>query len=321
MRLLITGGSGYIASRFVEVVTARPGVEEILVLDLRAPEAPPPKVRFVERSVTEDLRDLFTDPARPVDVALHLAWNVDPLRDSRRQRRISIGGTRRFLEGCAAGGVEHLLFMSSATAYGAGPDHATPLAESEPPRDHRGSQYAAEKAEGEELCRRFAAERPGTLLQIVRPAIVGGPNVSNFIFRWIEKPIFFLPRGLDPAMQFVHEDDVARALSAIVDSKAEGAWNVAPDDTLTVRRAVAIAASPCLTLPLVCLYSLARVAWTLDLKQVIEAPAPFLNYLAYPWLVSNRRIREELGFEFRYGSQETLESFLAARRDAARPQG
>lgn len=314
MRLLITGGSGYIASRFIETMAARPEVEEIVDLDVRAPASPTEKVRFVERSVTEDLRDLFTDPDRPIDVALHLAWNVDPLRDPRRQRQICIGGTRRFLEGCAAAEVKHLLYMSSATAYGAGPDHATPLVESEEPRDHRGNQYAAEKAEGEELCRRFVAERPGTLLQIVRPAIVGGPNASNFIFRWMEKPIFFLPRGLDPEIQFVHEDDVARALLAIVTAKAEGAWNVAPDDTLTVRRAVEIAGARSLTLPFGLLYALAGLAWKLDLRQVIESPAPFLNYLAYPWLVSNRRIREELGFEFRYGSQETLESFLAARR-------
>ncbi len=316
MRLLITGGSGYIASRFIETMAGRPEVEEIVDLDLRPPASPPDKVRFVERSVTEDLRDLFTDPARPIDVALHLAWNVDPLRDPRRQRQTCIGGTRRFLEGCAAGAVKHLLFMSSATAYGAGPDHATPLAESEPPRDHRGNQYAAEKAEAEELCRRFAAERPGTLLQIVRPAIVGGPNASSFIFRWMEKPLFFLPRALDPEIQFVHEDDVARALSAIVDAKAEGAWNVAPDDTLTVRRAVGIAGARSLTLPFGVLYALAGVAWKLDLRQVIESPAPFLNYLAYPWLVDNRKIKQELGFEFRYRSQETLESFLAARRPA-----
>ena len=318
MRLLITGGSGYIASRFIETVAARPEVEEIVDLDLRPPASPADKVRFVERSVTEDLRDLFTDPARPIDVALHLAWNVDPLRDPRRQREVCVGGTRRFLEGCAAGDVKHVLFMSSATAYGAGPSHATPLEESEPPRDHHGNQYAVEKAEAEELCRRFAAERPGTLLQIVRPAIVGGPNVSNFIFRWMEKPIFFLPRGLDPAMQFVHEDDVARALEAIVDSKAEGAWNLAPDDVLTVRQAVEIAGARCLALPFGVLYAVARVAWRLKLRQVIEAPAPFLYYLAYPWLVENRRIKDELGFEFRHGSRETLETFLAARRPAGR---
>ncbi len=148
MRYLITGGSGYTGTRFMEALAECEDTEEILDIDLRPPRTSSPKVRFVERSVTEDLRDLFTDSERPVDVAVHLAWNVDALRDAGVQRQICIGGTRRFLEGCAAGDVGHILFMSSATAYGAGPSHATPLAESEVPRDHHGFQYAADLSRG-----------------------------------------------------------------------------------------------------------------------------------------------------------------------------
>ncbi len=313
MRLLITGGSGYIGSRFIEAMAARPDVEEIVDLDIRPPKFAIDKVRYVERSVTEDLTDLFTDPERPVDVALHLAWNVDALRDPKRQREVCIGGTKRFLEGCAAGGVRHLLFMSSATAYGADPAQTEPHDEGEPFHDHWGFQYAAEKAEGEDVCRRFAADHPGTLLQIVRPAVVGGPNVSNFIFRLMDKPVFFRPRGLDAPMQMVHEDDVAAALVAIVTSKAEGAFNLAPDDTLTVGQAAALAGARSMELPFRLLYALNWLAWGLNLKQLAEAPARFLYFAAYPWLVSNRRMKEELGFEFRYGSRETLESYLASR--------
>ena len=313
MRLLITGGSGYIGSRFIEAMAARPEVEEIIDLDLRPPRTAIDKVRFVERSVTEDLTDLFTDSDRPLDVAMHLAWNVDALRDSGRQREICIGGTKRFLEGCAAGGVEHVLYMSSGTAYGANPNQTEPYDESEKPHDTYGFQYAAEKIEGEELCRAYAAEHPGTLLQIVRPAVVGGPNVSNFIFRLMDKPVFFRPMGLDPPMQLVHEDDVAGALVSIVTSGAEGAFNLAPDDTLTVGESARIAGSRSMVLPFRLLYALNALAWRLNLKQLAEAPAPFLYFAAHSWLLSNRRMKEELGFEFRYGSRETLESYLATR--------
>lgn len=314
MRLLITGGSGYIGSRFMTEMAARPEVEEIVDLDIQAPRDPHGKVRYVERSVTEDLTDLFTDPDAEVDVALHLAWTLQPLRDPKRQREICIGGTQRFLEGCAAGGVKHVLYMSSATAYGVAPGPAALLAESEPPRDHHGFQYAAEKAEGEQICRDFAAEHPGTLLQIVRPSVVGGPNVSNFIFRLLEKPLFFRPRGLDAEMQLVHEDDVAAALVAIVESKAEGAFNVAPDDSLTVSETARIGGARSVALPFGLLHAVSGLAWWLNVRQIIEAPASFLYFVAHPWLVSNRRLKDELGFEFRYGSRETLESYLAARR-------
>ncbi len=313
MRILITGGSGYIGSRFMAAMAERPEVEEIIDLDIRPPDSPADKIRYVERSVTEDLRDLFTDSERPIDVAMHLAWNVDALRDSRRQRQICIGGTRRFLEGCAAGGVRHVLYMSSATAYGADPAQTKAYDESEAPKDHHGFQYAAEKAEGEDLCRRFAGSRPGTRLQIVRPSVVGGPNVSNFIFRLMDKPVFFRPLGLDAPMQLVHEDDVAGALVAIVTSKAEGAFNIAPDDTLTVGESARISGARSMVLPFRLLYALNWLAWRLGLRQVAEAPATFLYFAAYPWLVSNRRLKEELGFTFRYSSRETLESYLATR--------
>ncbi len=313
MRLLITGGSGYIGTCFMAAMAARPEVEEIVDLDIRAPQGSSDKVRFVERSVTEDLRDLFTDPERPIDVAMHLAWNVDALRDPKRQRQICIGGTERFLEGCAAGGVGHVLYMSSATAYGADPAQTESYDESEAPHDHHGFQYAAEKAEGEELCRRFAGSRPGTLLQIVRPSVVGGPNVSNFIFRLMDKPLFFRPMGHDPDMQLVHEDDVARALVAIVTSKAEGAFNLAPDDTITLSEAAGTAGARSMVLPLRLLHTLSGLAWRLNLRLITEAPAPFIYFAAYPWLASNRRLKEELGFELRYSSRETLESYLAMR--------
>ncbi len=313
MRLLITGGSGYIGSRFMEAMAAHSEVEEIVDVDIERPVDALDKVRYVERSVTEDLTDLFTDSERPIDVAMHLAWNVDALRDPKRQRQVCIGGTRHFLEGCAAGGVKHVLYMSSATAYGADPAQTQAYDESEPPHDHHGFQYAAEKVEGEELCRSYASSRPGTLLQIVRPSVVGGPNVSNFIFRLMDRPVFFRPLGLDAPMQLVHEDDVAGALVAIVTSKAGGAFNIAPDDTLTVGESARISGARSMVLPFRLLYALNWLAWRLNLRQLAEAPATFLYFAAYPWLVSNRRLKEELGFTFRYGSRETLESYLATR--------
>ena len=69
-----------------------------------------------------------------------------------------------------------------------------------------------------------------------------------------------------------------------------------------------------MALPFPLLYAVSWLAWRLNIRQIIEAPAPFLFYVAYPWLVSNRRLKEELGFVFRYSSRETLKSFLVTRR-------
>ena len=89
--------------------------------------------------------------------------------------------------------------------------------------------------------------------------------------------------------------------------------NLAPDDTLALSESARISGSRSMVLPFWLLYAVSRLAWRLNLRQITEAPAPFLYFAAYPWLASNRRLKEELGFEFRHGSRETLESYLATR--------
>jgi UDP-glucose 4-epimerase len=271
--------------------------------------------------VTDDLADLFSDRARRVDCAMHLAWNVDPLRDSERQRAICIGGTNRFLDGCVAGDVRHVFFMSSGTAYGANPRHASPVDEAEPFKLEHHFQYSAEKGEAERLCSRFAADRPGTLLQIARPCVVGGPNVDNFIFRAMDRPVTFRAIGHDPEIQLVHEDDTADALLAIIDSRRPGAFNVAGEGTMRLSEAYRRIGARVVALPLPALRAVARAAWKRDIRAVTEAPEDFLSFVVYPWLVSSRRLRDELGFRFRYDTAQTLDAFVASRgRASARPE-
>lgn len=318
MRVLVTGGSGYIGTRLMQALAARPQVEEILDLDVRPPREVLPKVRYVERSVTEDLRDVFSDRAHPIDVAMHLAWVLDPLRDPARQRAICIGGSERFLEGCAAGGVKHVFFMSSATAYGAHPAHALPVDESEPLKAEHHFQYSAEKQEAEALFTRFATERAGTLVQMARPCLVGGPNVSNFVFRSMERPVSARPAGADPEVQLVHEEDCAAALVAIVESRLPGVFNVAADGALRLSEIARRMGTRLLPLPMPLLMPLAGLAWRRGWTSLTEAPPGYLYFVKYPWCVSNRRLKQEVDFRFRFTAAGTLEAYQAARRAAAK---
>lgn len=315
LQVLVTGGSGYLGQGLLRALAAREDVEAVVDVDLRPPAAALPKVRFVQRSVTEDLTDLFTGPA-PVDVAVHLAWVVNPMRDEAAQRAICLGGTARFLAACAAAGVKQVLFCSSATAYGAHPAHDRPLDEGAELRPGHHFQYSREKREAEGLVREFARAHPRVLVQVARPVVVGGPHVSNFIFRSMEKRPALLPLGHDPQVQLVHEDDCAEALAAILASRLPGAFNIAADGSLALSEIARRLGQRPTRVPVPLMLGLAWVAWRLGLASVTEAPPGFVWFVALPWLASNRRLKEEVGFRFRYDCAGTLDTYLQAR---ARP--
>ncbi len=312
MRVLVTGGSGYLGTRLLRDLTAGGGVDELVDLDLRPPQEPIPGVTFVKRSVTEDLRDVFRKHA--VDTAVHLAWIVDPMHDARRQREICIGGTRRFLEACGDAGVEQVLFTSSATAYGANPAHVTPLDESTPLLDRHHYQYSAEKREAEGMLRDWALAHPGAIVQVARPTVVAGEHASSFIFRTMDRSPSLRPAGRDPGIQLVPEDDAAAALAAILRSRLPGAYNVTADGDLRLSEVNARLGIRAVPVPLPVLYAIVAVAWHLRLPGLGDAPPGFMSFVTHPWTVSNRRLKEEVGFRFRLDGRGTLDAYASGRR-------
>jgi UDP-glucose 4-epimerase len=318
MRVLITGGSGYIGSRVMKQLSERAEVQAIINVDWQLPQHPIPKVQTIQHDISHGFSDLLQGAESEIDLAIHAAWVVDPLRDARQQRRICIGGTENFLASCRAVKVKHILFVSSATAYGACSGFNQPLGEFAPLRGHHHFQYSAEKREAEALFQNYASEHPATLLQIVRPVVVAGPNVSNFIFRSITKPIVFMAQGHNPAMQLVHEDDVAAAIATIIFSRIPGPFNLAADGSVALRQIYqSLGAQQIVSLPLPLLLTLADWVWKLNLNAVAEAPAGLIYFTTYPWLVANQRVQQTTGFRFQYTTEQVIESCIkphAARR-------
>ena len=311
MRVLVTGGSGYLGTRLLRDLAAGDGVEELVDLVVRPPPEPIPRVCFIQGSVTDDLRATFLDHG--IDVAVHLAWTVDPLHDHRRQRDICIGGTRRFLEACSDARVKQVLFTSSATAYGANLAHRVPLDESAPLLDRHHFQYSAEKREAEGLFGAWGEAHPSAVVQVARPTVVAGEHASNFIFRTMDRGPSLRPAGCDPVIQLVHEEDCAAALAAILRSRLPGAFNVTADGDLLLSEVNARLGIRAVPVPLPVLYAVVAAAWTLRLPGLGDAPPEFVRFVALPWTVSNRRLKEEVGFRFRLDGRATLEAYASAR--------
>src|SRR4029077_4903173 len=173
-----------------------------------------------------------------IDTLIHLAFVLNPIRDEDRMYDIDVNATQAVLQAASNAAVNHVLVTSSPTAYGAFPDNPKPIAEDWPVRGAPDFSYAKHKADSDRIAQLWALENPDAVMTIVRPSIVFGPSVDNYIVRaFANNPFIPILDGVDEEFQLVHEDDVVSALIALLDGKHAGAFNLAGDGLLTWSRA------------------------------------------------------------------------------------
>jgi UDP-glucuronate 4-epimerase len=165
MRVLVTGGAGFIGSHLVEKLLA--ASHDVVVLDdfndFYDPQIKHKNIAGFARDVTvyhvdlrdsESVRNLFH--REKVDVITHLAARAG-VRPSIQYPRLyydtNVTGTLHLLEAARVTGIERFIFASSSSVYGA--SKAIPFSEDEHLRQTI-SPYAATKVAGEFLCSTYS---------------------------------------------------------------------------------------------------------------------------------------------------------------------
>jgi UDP-glucose 4-epimerase len=156
MRVLITGGAGFIgshlAAHFLEQGAQVRVLDNLLTGHRR--NLAGREVEFLEGSILD--RPLVRRAVEDVDYVFHLAALVSvPLsvRDPDACVEINVTGLLNVLEAAAGAKVKKFCFASSSAVYGDQPD--SPKREDLPPAPR--SPYAATKLDGERYCGEFAA--------------------------------------------------------------------------------------------------------------------------------------------------------------------
>ena len=307
-RVAITGSSGYLGGCLIRRLAELEPEIKILGLDIVPPQDHGPhdflKVDMCSPELATALKCFQPD------TVVHLAFVVPPMHNRRKMRAINIGGSRNVMEAAALAGAERLLVTSSATALGARPDNTVPMDDSSPARAGPQFQYAADKVELEAMLDQFAAEHPRMAVSCLRPCIVGGPHMDNYLRRLIlGMPIMVLLDGVDSAIQLVHEDDVAAAVHLILARGGTGAYNLAPADTVCFSEMAELTGRWRISAPYWLGWFSAWLAWETRFP-LHEYPPGFLGFVRYPWLVAANRLAGELGFNFRFSSRETFLGML-----------
>jgi UDP-glucose 4-epimerase len=310
MRYLVTGGSGYIGSRLIERLSQREDTERILICDIRAPRSHRPGVEYQELDVSDKPRVAEVIERDRPDVLIHLAFLLNPIHDQDRMYQVDVGGTQNVLEAAESAGVQQVLVTSSATAYGAFPDNPVPMTEEHPVRGVPDFEYARDKAECDRLCQLWALRNPERMMTIVRPCIVLGPNVDNYIVRlWTDQP-FQLDFGAGATpMQFVHEDDLVDGLMLLIEGRHDGAYNIAGDGTMTIGECGDTIGAKRRKVPLKLAWKLGGVMWKLHQS---ETPPGNIHFALHPWVVSTEKLKS-VGWHPQHTTRATFEIAMRAR--------
>ncbi len=307
LTVAITGVAGYIAQRLMERLAADDGVGRILGFDRRTPDFEHPKFVFDQI----DIRDPSLESRlRDVDVLVHLAFIMDPIRDEALMRDVNVNGSQNVFKCAGRAGVRKVIYTSTAIVYGAHPDNPVPLTEESPLRANLDFSYPAHKLEVEYVVREVREEFPKLKFTIFRPAIVFGPHVDNTWSHALESPLLFSVQGHRAPLQFIHEEDVADALHLAVTKDLPGVFNLAAEGWLEAEEMHSIIGRRRFELPEPIAFAIADRMWSMGLA---EAPAGALHYVMHPWVLSTDKLAAA-GFRAKHTN---LEIFTEAVERAA----
>ena len=252
MRVLVTGGAGFIGSHLAADLVGRGDTVRIFDAAAADPRGNLAAIGSHVEFLHGDLRDdaAVGRAVEGIEVVYHMAADASVPRsvaDPRTCYDVNVTGTLNLLEAARKAGCRRVVFASSSAVYG--DDPVLPKRESMPPRP--GSPYASSKLAGEDLCAVFWRSY-GLESVALRFFNVYGPrqDPNGAYAPVIPRFIAALRRGETPTVfgdgeqtrDFVYVADVVRALrlGAATPDAAGGVFNVASGQAVTLSRLVAL---------------------------------------------------------------------------------
>lgn len=310
MRVLVTGGSGFLGSSVVSGLAAS-GLD-VVSGDLRVPAEPVPGVEHVVLDVTDAaLVDRVLAAHRP-EVVVHLASIVTPGKDSSRELEyaVDVEGSGNVLDACLAHGVRRVVVSSSGAAYGYHPDNPAWLTEGYPVRGNEAFAYSHHKRLVEEMLAELRVSHPELEQVVLRIGTILGERVDNQITALFERPRLLKIRGADSPFVFIWDTDVAAVIRQAVTGEVTGVFNVAGDGAMTVDQIAEALGKPVMSIPEPVLRGVLAVGKRLGLTAYGPEQTMFLRYRP---VLDNTRLKEVFGHVPSKTSREAFEAWRDAR--------
>jgi len=294
MKVFVTGAASGFAQALLPALCSSPGIESVTGVDCRHP----PFEHSKFRAATLDIRD----PALPPllaghDALVHLGGAAASGNPSAAALfDLNVRSAHKLFHAARGGGVKRFIHLSSALVYGP----AVHANEQAPLKPLPGLRYAEHQARLEQM---LAIEFPECAR--LRPHVIVGPHAHPVLKKVLRQPFYLKLPDPQPLMQCVHEDDVAQAVLVCLDNDARGAFNLAIEESLSLREA--IRSRHALSAGVPPRAARAGLAWAARVLRWDFDPA-WLDCLSHTLLVNCRRAITELRWRSRYSAREALRS-------------
>ena len=304
MRVLVTGGYGFIGSQVVRKLVERGHEVRCLV---RSPQSDTRRLAGLPwEPASGDVRDPDAVAAAMAGcgACIHLAsissW--EEIRSAAVEPTV-IGGTTNVVRAAHAAGARRVVFVSSATAVNASSDRPQQFDETSPfELEGTGLRYAIAKHHAEQAITELAAGM-GLEIVTVNPVETYGPDDTKLVTAGNLRDMLrdWPALGCHGGTAVAHVEDVAEGIVLGLEKGRPGQRYILGGDNLTIEQLIRLtlelggqARKPVLILPNALVLGVVGLLTRLRLPSPLEPDV--LDYATRYWFVDDRKARAELGY-------------------------
>jgi nucleoside-diphosphate-sugar epimerase len=312
MRVLVTGGTGYLGTVLLGALAARPEIERITAVSLSEPRRPlPAKVTFRKLDIrSPELATVVSGHQVVIHTAAVVLW---PYRMPAEERdSINFEGTLQVAKAALEARVSKFIHASSMGAYD--PHRIrdrTGVTEDFPLGSGTSSYYYWDAKAAQESLINEVFRATHVKVTHLRATYIMGPTNRGAALAYKNNAVNF--PGANPRRQFIDERDVAEAFLLAVLQDMPGAYNVVPDDYMHLREIWSLAGATFVpTVPLALAKAITWLRWRF-LGSMVHPM--WVEDLLFNFTGSNARLKA-MGWRPRYTSRQAFE---AAVRSSSEP--
>lgn len=237
MKILITGGAGFIGSYLIRGLIKNNEVVVIDNLETKKNNIQGLKVKFHKTDITGDIEKYFKD----IDIVYHFAADPDvktSVENPLKSFNTNVRGTLNVLEACRKNDVKKIVFASTSTIYGETEENVNEEHEIKPI-----SPYGASKASCDSYISAYSSSYGITGISLVLANIYGPISRHGVIYDFYQKlkrnpnKLEILGNGKQKK-SYLYVDDCVDAILLASDKVSHGyeKLNIGSDEWLDVNK-------------------------------------------------------------------------------------